>query len=65
MCTPGTVGDYHTESHARDVEDSLCYHKAHREEEVGGWDEGEDCQTQSKQESSVVAVSGVHGIAAQ
>lgn len=35
-----------TESHTGHIEHPLCHHKAHREEEVGGWDEGENNQRQ-------------------
>ena len=52
-----TVRDQETEAHARDVEDSLSYDKAHGEEEVGGREEGEDGETESKHDLPVVAVA--------
>lgn len=39
-----------TESHTGHIEHPLCHHKAHREEEVGGWDEGENDQRQGLEE---------------
>lgn len=38
-----------TESHTRNVKHPLCNNKAHRKEEVGGWNEGQDDQRQSLQ----------------
>ena len=55
------VGDKKAEAHAGYVEDSLSYDKAHREEEIGGWEEGNGGQTQAKEELPVMAVSGGEG----
>ena len=60
--SPSSVGDQHAESHAWDVEDSLCYHKAHGEEEVGGGEEGDHHQTQAEQHSSPVGLPPNHAI---
>ena len=60
-----SVGDEETEAHTRDVEDSLGYDKTHGEEEVGGWEEGEDGETQTKQDLPVVTVSGAGGVAGE
>ena len=45
--------DEHAEAHAREVEDSLCHYKAHREEEVGGREVGEDQEREGEGYCSV------------
>ena len=59
---PSSIGYQHAESHAWDVEDSLCYDKAHGEEEVGGGEEGDHHQTQAEQHSSPVGLPPNHAI---
>ena len=50
--------DEHAEAHAREVEDSLCHYKAHREEEVGGREVGEDQEREGKQNRCFLSPDG-------
>ena len=50
---PCPEADQHAEAHTRDVEDSLSHYKAHGEEEVGGWEVGEDQEREGDGHCSV------------
>ena len=54
MQPPPANGHQQTEPHAREVEDPLCHHKPNREEQVGGWHEGDHHQSQGKHEDAVL-----------
>lgn len=47
---PESVCDEDTKAHAGHIEDPLRHHEAHREEEVGRRDEGQDHQRQGLHE---------------
>ena len=62
---PQAIGHQQTEAHTGQVQDSLSYDKPDREEQVGGWEEGEDDEGESHKDSLGSVCSRGNGVETQ